>query len=169
MSSTAPAPTGHATATPPFDPLDMRNYGLEKLKDIAAGPWMARARLLGVPLGLLAFFYFHLKWCGPISFFDVAEVKNISHLYTVTGIFAFSLILWMTEALPSYLTSFMIIVSTILLGIMPMRTTFAYLGEPVMTRARRLPRRPAGVGDPVDPAAVRVFGSSTCRFSSDLE
>ncbi len=132
MSSSTPVPAGHATAAPPFDPLDMRNYGLEKLKDIAAGPWMARAKLVGVPLGLLAFFYFHLKWCGPISFYDAAEVKNISHLYTVTGIFAFSLILWMTEALPSYLTSFMIIVSTILLGIMPMRATFAYLGEPVM-------------------------------------
>jgi sodium-dependent dicarboxylate transporter 2/3/5 len=132
MSSTTPTVTAIAPAAPPFDPLDMRNYGLEKLKDIAAGPWMARAKLVGVPLGLLAFFYFHLKWCGPISFFEAAEVKNISHLYTVTGIFAFSLILWMTESLPSYLTSFIVIVATILLGILPMRATFAYLGEPVM-------------------------------------
>ncbi len=120
------------SATPPFDPLDMRNYGLEKLKDIAAGPWMTRAKLVGVPLGLLAFLYFHLQWCGPISFFEEANVKNVSHLYSVTGIFFFSLILWMTEALPSYLTSFIVIVATILLGVLPMRATFAYLGEPVM-------------------------------------
>lgn len=110
----------------------MRNYGLEKLKDIAAGPWMTRAKLVGVPLGLLAFLYFHLQWCGPISFFEEANVKNVNHLYSVTGIFFFSLILWMTEALPSYLTSFIVIVATILLGVLPMRATFAYLGEPVM-------------------------------------
>ena len=48
------------------------------------------------------------------------------------GIFGFSLVLWMTEALPSYLTSFIIIVATVLFGILPMRPTFAYLGEPVM-------------------------------------
>lgn len=110
----------------------MRNYGLEKLKDIAAGPWMTRAKLVGVPLGLLAFLYFHLQWCGSISFFEEANVKNVGHLYSVTGIFFFSLILWMTEALPSYLTSFIVIVATILLGVLPMRATFAYLGEPVM-------------------------------------
>ena len=110
----------------------MRNYGLEQLKDIAAGPWMTRAKLVGVPLGLLAFLYFHLQWCGSISFFEEANVKNVGHLYSVTGIFFFSLILWMTEALPSYLTSFIVIVATILLGVLPMRATFAYLGEPVM-------------------------------------
>lgn len=132
MNSTTSSIPGAVTAAPPFDPLDMRNYGLEKLRDIAAGPWMARAKLLGVPLGLLAFFYFHLQWCGPIAFFEGAGVKTVSHLYSVTGIFIFSLILWMTEALPSFLTSFMIIVATILLGIMPMRAAFSYLGEPVM-------------------------------------
>jgi sodium-dependent dicarboxylate transporter 2/3/5 len=132
MDAKAAISPAAANVTPPFDPLDMRNYGLEKLKDIAAGPWMARAKLVGVPLGLFAFFYFHLQWCGPISFFEEAGVKNVGHLYSVTGIFIFSLVLWMTEALPSYLTSFMVIVATILLGILPMRATFAYLGEPVM-------------------------------------
>lgn len=129
-TTTTSVPTG--SAAPPFDPLDMRNYGLEKLKDIAAGPWMARAKLLGVPLGVLAFLFFHLQWCGKIGYFEAAEVKNVAHLYSVTGVFVFSLILWMTEALPSFLTSFMIIVATILLGVMPMRAAFSYLGEPVM-------------------------------------
>ena len=40
--------------TQPFDPLDMRNYGLEKLQEIQAGPIMARAKFIGVPLALLA-------------------------------------------------------------------------------------------------------------------
>ncbi|MBL0088411.1 MAG: anion permease [Ideonella sp.] len=127
--TTAPAV---ATTAAPFDPLDMRNYGLEKLKEIAAGPWMARAKLLGVPLGVLAFLFFHFQWCGKIGYFEAAEVKNVSHLYSVTGIFIFSLILWMTEALPSFLTGFIVIVATILLGVMPMRAAFSYLGEPVM-------------------------------------
>ena len=27
-----------------FDPLDMRNYSLEKFKEIKAGPWMERLK-----------------------------------------------------------------------------------------------------------------------------
>lgn len=131
-AKTSSSPLVHPPSGQPFDPLDMHNYGLEKLKDIAAGPWMARAKLVGVPLGVFAFMFFHFQWCGKIGFFEAADVKNISHLYSVTGLFFFSLILWMTEALPSYLTSFIVIVATILLGILKMRPTFAYLGEPVM-------------------------------------
>lgn len=110
----------------------MRNYGLEKLKDIHGGPWMARAKLIGMPLGVFLFMYFHLRWCGDIGFFEASGAKNIGHLYTVTGIFFFTLVLWMTEALPSYLTSFIAIILAIVLDIMPMRKTFSYLGEPVM-------------------------------------
>lgn len=126
-------PAASATATtPPFDPLDMRNYGLEKLQDIQAGVWMTRARFVGVPLAILAFLYFHFQWCGPIDMFETqTKVKEVSQLYSATGIFAFSLILWMTESIPSYLTGFIIIVAVTLVGIMPMRTAFAYLGEPV--------------------------------------
>ncbi len=131
-SNTSETPVVAAT-TPPFDPLDMRNYGLEKLQEIKAGPWMERAKVIGVPLAIFLFLYFHLQWCGSIGFFDEqTEYKNTAHLYTVTGIFCFSLVLWMTESLPSYLTSLVVIVATILLGILPMRPTFAYLGEPVM-------------------------------------
>ena len=133
MSPPTFIPTSSAQAAPPFDPLDMRNYGLEKLQDIKAGPWMARAKFVGVPLAILAFLYFHFQWCGSIEMFDTqTKVKDISLLYSATGIFAFSLILWMTESIPSYLTSFIIIVAVILVGILPMRASFAYLGEPVM-------------------------------------
>ena len=126
-------PAASATATtPPLDPLDMRNYGLEKLQDIQAGVWMTRARFVGVPLAILAFLYFHFQWCGPFDMFETqTKVKEVSQLYSATGIFAFSLILWMTESIPSYLTGFIIIVAVTLVGIMPMRTAFAYLGEPV--------------------------------------
>ena len=124
------------TATiPPVDPLDMRNYGLEKLHEIQAGPWMSRAKFIGVPLAILAFMFFHFQWCGPIAMFETVKLPKgvpLSHLYSATGVFAFSLILWMTESIPSYLTSFIIILAVVLIGILPMRTSFAYLGEPVM-------------------------------------
>ena len=129
----AAAADGTPRAPTAVDPLDMRNYGLEKLQEIQPGKWMAKAKLAGFPLGILAFLFFHFRWCGPISFFDAAhDVTNVGHLYTATGLFFFSLILWMTEAIPSYLTSFIVIVSTVLFGILKMRPTFAYLGEPVM-------------------------------------
>ena len=118
-----------------FDPLDMRNYGLEKLKDITAGPIMQKLKLVGVPLAILAFLFFHYQWCGPIEIYDTAKLPKgvkLEYLYSATGIFVFSLILWLTESIPSYLTSFIIIVAVVLIGILPMRASFAYLGEPVM-------------------------------------
>ncbi len=127
--------TSTPATTPPFDPLDMRNYGLEKLKDIAVGPVMAKAKFIGVPLAILAFLFFHFQWCGPIELYETTKLPKgvqLSYLYSATGIFVFSLILWLTESIPSYLTSFIIIVAVILVGILPMRASFAYLGEPVM-------------------------------------
>lgn len=48
------------------------------------------------------------------------------------AIFASSLILWLAESIPNYLTSFLIIVAAILTGVIKMRQAFAMLGEPVM-------------------------------------
>ena len=122
-----------ATVSLKFDPLDMKNYSIEKLQEIKSGKWMSQAKFIGVPVAILAFLFFHLQWCGPIEIFELqTKVKPIAYLYSASGIFAFSLVLWMTESIPSYLTSFIIIVSVIVIGIMPMRTAFAYLGEPVM-------------------------------------
>ena len=103
MSQT-PAP---AAANPAFDPLDMRNYGLEKLQEIQAGPWMAKLKLVGVPLAILAFMFFHFQWSGPIELYETAKLPKgvkLEYLYSATGIFVFSLILWLTESIPSYLT-----------------------------------------------------------------
>lgn len=130
-TSTASAPAANDATS--VDPLDMRNYEIASLKENHGGPWMARARLLGVPLAVFFLLFFHLRWCGPIDYFEQAEgVKNVGQLYTVAGLFVFSLVLWMTEAIPSYLTGFLVIILTILLGVLKMRPTFAYLGEPVM-------------------------------------
>lgn len=124
-----------------FDPLDMSNYSLEKLPDIKGGPIMEKIKLVGVPLAVLSFIIFHFQLI-PIETFDLlaaGEHKNAKGLlltpaicYTALGIFFASLILWLSEAIPNYLTSFLIIVTAILAGTMKMRPAFAYLGEPVM-------------------------------------
>ena len=80
-----PTSTTAVPVTPPFDPLDMKNYGLEKLREIAAGPIMAKAKFIGVPLAILAFLFFHFQWCGSIELYDTAKLPKgveLSYLYT---------------------------------------------------------------------------------------
>lgn len=115
-----------------FDPLDMRNYSLEHFKEIKAGPWMERLKLSGVPLAILVFVFFELQWCGPIELFETQTKVPPAHCYSALGIFLSSLILWLSEAIPNYLTSLLVVVVVILTGVMKMRPAFAMMGEPVM-------------------------------------
>ena len=115
-----------------FDPLDMRNYSLEKFKEIKAGPIMQRLKLIGVPLAVLLFLMFQLRWCGTIELFETQTKVPPAHCYSAMGIFLASLVLWLTEAIPNYLTSLLVIVVVVLTGVMKMRPAFAMLGEPVM-------------------------------------
>ena len=115
-----------------FDPLDMRNYSLEKFKEIKAGPIMQNLKLIGVPLAILAFLFFELQWCGTIELFETQTKVPAAHCYSAMGIFVASLILWLTEAIPNYLTSLLVVVVVIITGVMKMRPAFAMMGEPVM-------------------------------------
>lgn len=115
-----------------FDPLDMQNYSLEKFKHIQAGLWMERLKLIGVPLAVLAFLVFDRQWCGTIMLFEVQTKVPAAHCYSALGIFLASLILWLSEAIPNYLTSLLVVITVILTGIMKMRPAFAMFGEPVM-------------------------------------
>lgn len=115
-----------------FDPLDMSNYSLEKFKEIKAGIWMERIKFIGMPLAILLFLFFHLQWVGPIEMFDTQTKVPPANCYSATGIFLASLVLWLTEAIPNYLTSLIVVVTVILTGTMKMRPAFAMLGEPVM-------------------------------------
>ena len=115
-----------------FDPLDMRNYSLEKLPEMKGGKILEFLKLIGLPLGILSFFFFYLRWCGTIEGFEQQTKVAPQLCYTALAVFVSSLILWLTEAIPNYLTSFLIIVVAIVTGLMKMRPAFAYLGEPVM-------------------------------------
>lgn len=124
-------PNTAATMTT-FDPLDMRNYSLEKFKDINSGVWAERIKFIGIPLAILSFLYFELRLCGSIEMFDTQTKVPAAACYSTCGIFLATLILWLTESIPNYLTSMIAIVMVILTGVMKMKPAFAEFGQPVM-------------------------------------
>ena len=52
--------------------------------------------------------------------------------YAMMAIFVAAIILWITEAIPNYLTSLLIILSIVLTGVTTDKTAYAQLGHPVM-------------------------------------
>ena len=130
-----------------FDPLDMNNYKVEKLPKMQKSSfemWMAR---LGGPLAILAFVL--LYWFVPIGFIDnlnpelltAKALKRANEIgmdafirsnYAMFAIFIAGLILWMTEAIPNYLTSLLIILGTVICNVTTQKEALAQLGHPVM-------------------------------------
>ncbi|MBR4774932.1 MAG: DASS family sodium-coupled anion symporter [Bacteroidales bacterium] len=137
-----------------FDPLDMNNYKVEKLPKMQKSKlevWMAR---LGGPLALIAFVW--ICWFSHIGFIDNLglmkpfELSNVlaekakARLdilgidgfvranYAMLGIFVASLILWITEAIPNYLTSLVLILGVVLFNVTSQETALHQLGHPVM-------------------------------------
>lgn len=107
-----------------FDPLDMNNYKVEKLpkmKKSAFEKWMA---IIGGPLAILSFILFN--WVIKIDFLPTPAEKSM------LAIFIAGLILWMTEAIPNYLTSLIITLAIVLTGVTSQKEAFAQLGHPVM-------------------------------------
>ena len=130
-----------------FDPLDMGNYKVEKLPKMQKSKfevWMAR---LGGPLAIAAFVW--ICWFCHIGFIDNLDTsllastaqKRLDALglagfiranYAMLAIFVASLILWMTEALPNYLTSLILILLVVLFNVTTQKEALAQLGHPVM-------------------------------------
>ncbi|MEJ5303786.1 MAG: DASS family sodium-coupled anion symporter [Bacteroidales bacterium] len=129
------------------DPLDMHQYRIEKLPKrtkggfekllASAGPWLALAAFI-----LLGFFI-HPSFLQSINpdqlsseakkvFEKIGETQFIQNNTWMLAIFAASLILWMTEAIPNYLTSLILIISLVLTGVLTEKEAFAQLGHPVM-------------------------------------
>lgn len=52
--------------------------------------------------------------------------------YAMLAIFCASMILWVTEAVPSYMTSLLVILAIVLTGVTTQKEAFAQLGHPVM-------------------------------------
>ena len=125
----------------------MNNYKVEKLPKMEKTgfeKWMAR---LGAPLALIAFVLIY--WGCHIGFIDNLDLtglsakaaKRLSELgvdaflrtnYAMLAIFVASIILWITEAIPNYLTSLFVILGIVLCGVTTQKDALAQLGHPVM-------------------------------------
>ena len=130
-----------------MDPLDMNNYKVEKLPKMEKSgfeKWMAR---LGGPIAVLVFILIY--WVVDIPLFDnldfsglsdkaqarlnvIGEAAFIRACYAMLAIFCASIILWITEAVQSYLTSLLVILGVIICGVTTQKDAFAQLGHPVM-------------------------------------
>lgn len=130
-----------------FDPLDMNNYRVEKLKKMEKKGFEKWMEWLGGPLAILSFILIY--YFADISFLNhiktevlrADSIKRLKELgpehfsrinYAMLGIFAASIILWITETIPNYLTSLIVIISMVLTGIVTENNAYAQLGHPVM-------------------------------------
>ncbi len=130
-----------------FDILDMHNYRVEKLKKnkkVGFERWM---EIFGGPLAIIAFiliYYFSdfsfINNINPDILTDEAAKRfkelgseSFSRInYAMLAIFAASIILWITEAIPNYLTSLFVIITMVLTGVTSEKLAYAQLGHPVM-------------------------------------
>ncbi len=131
-----------------FDILDMHNYRIEKLPKREKSQFEKWLAIIGPPLALIAFI-----WLGFIAHFSFLQDIDGTSLvaakarqaferlgpeafsrsnHFMLAIFIAAIILWITEAIPNYLTSLILIVSLVLTGVLPERDAYAELGHPVM-------------------------------------
>ncbi|MBW6498649.1 MAG: anion permease [Bacteroidales bacterium] len=131
-----------------FDPLDMHNYRIEHLPKRERSVFEKSLAAAGIPIAILVFILFGF-------FIDLPFLQNIDsstlvsasaqkeferigaeafsrHNAYMLAVFLGAIILWMTQALPNYLTSLILIISLVLTGVLPEREAYAQLGHPVM-------------------------------------
>lgn len=132
-----------------FDILDMHNYRMEKLPTRQKSKFEKLLVKIGAPLAILVFIL--LQYVVNIPFLDTLNIHpdtlsdsaklvyerlgpehfsaaNVSML----AIFVASIILWMTEAIPNYQTSLILIISLVLFNVLPEKEAYAQLGHKVM-------------------------------------
>jgi sodium-dependent dicarboxylate transporter 2/3/5 len=131
-----------------FDPLDMHHYRIERLPKRDHGPLEKWLALAGPFLALAAFILFafvvKLPFLHEIQDTDIVTAaarqayqkvgleQFIRNNEFMLAIFISSIILWMTQAIPNYLTSLMLIITLVLTGVLSEKTAYAQLGHPIM-------------------------------------
>ena len=136
--------TGGDTA---HDVLDMNNSRVEKLKKNKKEGFEKWMEWAGGPLAVLVFiliyFFLDLAFLNEISpdLLKGESLKRFNELgtggfsrinYAMLAIFAASIVLWITEAVPNYLTSLLVIITMVLTGVTSEKLAYAQLGHPVM-------------------------------------
>lgn len=140
-------PLTENTGAVAIDPLDMSQYRIDRLPKrewSSTEKWLAK---LGIPLAVGLFVLFGYLWTpdwlagfNPQTLPDGAAKVLASvgqdefgrRAGLMLGIFAFALILWTTQSLPSYQTSLIVIIAMVLTGVLSEKAAYANLGHPVM-------------------------------------
>jgi sodium-dependent dicarboxylate transporter 2/3/5 len=127
--------------------LDLERYRIEALPDPERSPVERRLAGLGIVLAVGVFVLFGFVLRLPfIEHIDPARLTDqAAREYARLGplgfhrnnaymlaIFLAALVLWVTVALPNYLTSLMVIIALVLTGVLSEQTAYAQLGHPVM-------------------------------------
>lgn len=131
-----------------YDPLDMHNYRIEKLPKRPKSSFEKWLAITGAPLAIIAFILFAYVIKVPFlqdidsaslvseaakkAFNSLGQLGFIRSNELMLAIFAAAIILWITEAIPNYLTSLILIISLVLTGVLPEKEAYAQLGHPVM-------------------------------------
>lgn len=130
-----------------LDPLDMNNYRVEKFRKIEKVGFERWMEKLGGPLAILAFiliyFFANFSFLNHINpeILEPGGTQRLKELgaekftrinYAMLAILAASIILWITEAIPNYLTSLIAILAMVLTGVTSEQVAYAQLGHPVM-------------------------------------
>lgn len=130
-----------------FDPLDMNNYRIERLPKMQKSGFEHILQRLGGPLAIAAFVLIY--WLGSFSFIDFIDPSALTDTaakrftevgltgfirinYAMLAVFVAAIILWISEAIPNYLTSLIVILTIVLTGITSDKTAYAQLGHPVI-------------------------------------
>lgn len=130
-----------------FDVLDMNNYRIEKLPVRKKSRFEEILVVIGVPVAIILFaltmFYFDLSFLSSFNVESLTESasENLKNLglekfifsnRALLAIFIAALVLWITEAIPNYLTSLILIIALVLSGVLPEKVAYAQLGHKVM-------------------------------------
>ena len=130
------------------DMLDMSNYRIEHLPKREKSGFEKTLANIGIPLAILVFLLFgfvldlpFLQNIDPetlVSDSSIAEFERIgSQAFSrnnafMLAIFLMAIILWITQALPNYQTSLILIIALVLTGVLPEEKAYAQLGHRVM-------------------------------------
>ncbi len=135
------------TKTKQFDPLDMQNYKIEKLPKRSKSKFEQILSTIGGPLAIILFIVIYFiaqpAFLGHINpdslseharkIFETVGAAEFSRMnVAMMAVFVLSIVLWMTEAIPNYLTSLVLIISLVLLGVLSEKEAYAQLGHKVM-------------------------------------
>lgn len=135
------------TKDPEFDPLDMSHYRIEKLPVRDKSGFEQFLAKIGLPVALITFCFIMFGMDVPfLQNIDpeqlgkkaLAQYQTLGALefsrinIAMMAIFVGAIILWITEAIPNYMTSLIVIITIVLTGVTPEREAYAQLGHPVM-------------------------------------